>query len=242
MLKLKFKMKKFNNIKQINTNLIFISAGFLIAFIFGCKTYSVLNSDYERGIDFSSYHTYAWLPDKDNENTEYHNSIIHNNIKNYFAHHFEGFGYTADAQNPDLLFEQVVTSANKTRLYSEQHPVSSNYNYQRNPFYTPNPNPYNYNNHNGYNYNYNNQNYSGNNGYAYRPPAPQYRSETHSEKYVESTFTLNAIDRKQNKLIWTCTVQADIYDNLYIESDIHPAVHSMLKTFPMKKRKETEIK
>ena len=152
------------------------------------------------------------------------------------------------------MFEQVITSADRTSTYTEQHAVTPNYNYQSNPYYSSTPNPYNYRNSNGYNYNYNNQNYnsgpssynynysnrnnynsqnrSSNSGYGYRAPAQQYRNENHTEQYAESTFTLNAIDRKQNKLVWTCTVQADIYDNLFIEKDVHPAVHSMLKTYP----------
>lgn len=228
-----------NVLKRSNKNLVIALTGLLLAAIYGCKMFKVINSDYDRSIDFSQYHTYAWLPDKDNESSQYHNSIIHNNIKNYFSLHFAEFGYTADAENPDLLFEQVITTVNKSDNYTEQHPIATPpppYNYQANPYYTPTPNPYNYNNSNNFNYNYNQQNYS-NNGYAYRPPIQQYRTETHTQKYVETTFTLNAIDRKQNRLVWTCTVQADIYDNLYIESGIHPAVRSMIKTFPAKRLK-----
>ena len=224
-------MKTLNPIKKTNRKLIVITL--LVFTLFsGCRTYSVLNSDYDRSTDFSLYKTYAWLPDKDNESSQNQDSIIHNNIKNYFSHHFADFGYKADTENPDLLFEQVITNAIKTRTYTDQHPVISNYNYQRNPYYTSTPNPYGYNNSKAYNYNYKKQNYMRNNGYAYRPRAQQYKSETHTEEYIESTFTLNAIDRKKNKLVWTCTIQANIYNDTYIESGIHPAVHLILKTYP----------
>lgn len=246
-------MKTFGQAKQIYANLILMIAGSCMLFT-SCKTYQILNSDTDSTADFSAYHSYAWLADKDNEKTAYHNSIIHNNIKNYFSHHFAAFGYQPDTEAPDLLFEQVITSENKTRTgsYSEQHPAPAapNYNYQNNRYYTPNPNPNNYNYSNNYNYNYNNRNYNNNYGYTSNPNyynnntyyAQQYKTETHTytEKYATSTFTLNAIDRKTNKLVWTCTVQADIYDGLGIESDVHPAVHTMLKTFPAKKLKRSQ--
>ena len=227
-------MKTFKHIKQTKKGVL-IAASFLILFIYGCRTYKVLNSDYERSIDFSLYKTYAWLPDKDNETSQNNDSIVHNNIKNYFTRHFADFGYKADTENPDLLFEQVITNANKTRTYTDQHPVISNYDYQRNPYYTATPNPSNYNNSKAYNYNYKKQNYIRNNGYAYKPRKQQYKSDTHTEEYIESTFTLNAIDRKKNKLVWTCTIQANIYNDTYVESGIHPAVHLILKNYPGKK-------
>lgn len=225
-------MKIFNHIKQTKKK-VFITLGFLLMLIYGCKSYKVVNSELDTSADFSSYHTFAWLPDKDNS-TNNHDSIIHNNIKNYLSHHFEDFGYKIDTENPDLLFEQVITIANKTREYTDQHPVTQINNYQRNPYYTPTPNPYRYNNYKQYNYNYKNQNYLGNRGYAYRQRAQQYRGETHTEEYIESTFTLNAIDRKKNKLVWTCTVKANIYSGSYNKTGIHPAIHSMLKTYPKK--------
>lgn len=131
----KKKMKIFNHIKQTKKK-VFITLGFLLILIYGYKSYKVVNSELDTSADFSSYHTFAWLPDKDNS-TNNHDSIIHNNIKNYLSHHFEDFGYKIDTENPDLLFEQVITIANKTREYTDQHPVTQINNYQKEIHITP---------------------------------------------------------------------------------------------------------
>lgn len=239
--------------KQTFKNLALMVAGCCLLFT-SCKTYQVINYDTDAGADFGLYRSYAWLPDKssDDHASQYHNDIIHNNIKNYLAHHFAALGYTPDNESPDLLFEQVITAENKTKSgsYTDQHPIASkpNTNYQNSRYYNPNPNPYNYNNSNGYNYNYQNRNYNNNYGYTANPnysnnrsyqQQQQYKTDSHSytKKYVTSTITLNAIDRRRNKLVWTATVQADIYDDLSITTDIHPAVHTLIKTYPVKPSK-----
>lgn len=200
-----------------------------------CSIYSVITSDYDRNTDFTQYKTYAWLPDKDNANSAYNNSIIRNNIKNYFTHELvDNYGFTVNTDKPDILMEIVVTKINRTK--SEEHPINTavpnrpNYNtygynnnpyqqnpYSNNPYYTPQPNPYNYNNYNS--------------GYRYQT---QYVKEQHN--YTESNIKINMIDLKRNELVWTATAIADIYDeNTYnISDNIHPAVHKILKYFPIK--------
>lgn len=72
-------MKTLNQIKKANIKPIVVIL--LVFTLFsGCRTYSVLNSDYDRGVDFSLYKTYSWLPDKDDEYSQNHDSIIHNNL------------------------------------------------------------------------------------------------------------------------------------------------------------------
>lgn len=227
-------MKPLNKFKNPNGKAII--AVLLVATLFSsCRTYKVLDSESDKSADFNSYKTYSWLPDKESESSHNQDSIIHNNVKNYFSRHFSDFGYKVDTENPDILFEQVITNEKKTRTYRDQHPVVNNY--QNNPYYTPTPNPYGYKKSSAYNYNYKKQNYRGNNGYVYKQRAQQYKGDTHDEEYIESTFTLNAIDRKKNQLIWTCTIQANIYNDTYVESGIHPAIHLMLKNYPAKKVK-----
>lgn len=51
--------------------------------VYSCALYSVVSSDYDRSADFSSYKTFAWLPDKDNSSNALNNQIVRNNIKNY---------------------------------------------------------------------------------------------------------------------------------------------------------------
>ena len=198
--------------------------------------YSVISSDYDRGVNFSKYRTYAWLPDKDNLTNLESNAIVRNNIKNFFSHELnENYAFSPDTATPDVLLEIKVTVVDKKKF--EEHAVFSQpsaiqYNtylytgdpYSRNryssgPYYSPFPNPYIY---------------SGSNTAYFNTRVTQYVQESHDFK--ESTLTLNMIDTKLNRLVWAVSVQADVYDgSTYdLSKEIHPAVHGMLKRSPLK--------
>ena len=51
---------------------------------------------------------------------------------------------------------------------------------------------------------------------------------------MKGAITLNFIDRKNKKLIWTGTAEGDIYDPGMINKDLHPAVHRILDEYPVK--------
>jgi hypothetical protein len=239
-----------------NKKNVLITCTLLLLFAAGCSLYSVVSTDKDETTDFIKYKTYAWLPDKDNSNNSLNNQIMRNNIKNYFSHELiDNYSFEVNIDTPDVLMEVTVTLANKTRI--EEHPVtntvpnySSNYSYgypyqnnpypqnphSQNPYYTPQPNQYNYNGYNNNNYNYNNNSY---NGYRYQTT---YVKEQHN--YTESSVTINMIDRLRNELVWTSTAQADIYSENpeYVKSELHPAVHKMMKYFPIKKVEKPNYK
>jgi hypothetical protein len=206
----------------------------LLFFLVGCSVYSVVSSDKDNKTDFTKYKTFAWLPDKDNSDTILNNQIMRNNIKNYFTHEFvDNYSLTANLDTPDVLMEFEVTVFEKVKkdvhlvsktipIYSYGYPYPhnaypNNY-YSHHKYYSPQPNPYNFN---GYI-----------NGYRYQST---YIKDKHP--YTESNITINMIDSKTNELIWTATAQTDIYENesKNVKNDIHPAVHKMLKYFPVKR-------
>lgn len=226
--------------------IILITCSLPLIFASGCTLYSVISTDKDSTADFTNYKTYAWLPDKDNSNNELNNQIMRNNIKNYFTHEMvENYGFTANPNTPNVLMEFKVTVVNKVK--TEEHPVTNtvpNYStgypyqnnrypanpYSQNQYYTPQPNPYNYN---GYNSNYmNTYNNGQNSGYRYQTT---YVKEQHN--YTQSTITVNMIERERNEMVWTVTAQVDIYDDnsQNLQNDIHPAVHRMMKYFPIKR-------
>jgi hypothetical protein len=209
-----------------------------LIFVASCSQnrYSVISSDYDRGVNFEKYKTYAWLPDKDNLTDLESNAIVRNNIKNYFSHELnDNYAFRPDTATPDVLLEIIVTVMNKEKV--EEHAVFSQspaiqYNtylytgnpysrslYSSGPFYTPYPNPYIY---------------SGYNSAPIYSGVTQYLKERH--EFKESTLTLNMIDTKSNRLVWATSVQADIYDGTTYDwsKEIHPAVHGMLKRSPLK--------
>lgn len=174
----------------------------------GCNLYTDISTDRDRTADFSSYHTFAWLPDKDTTSSAYNNGIIRNNTMNYFSHCMGERGLRAEVDTPDVLLELVVTSIKK-----ETTVLSPAYYPSYNPYYYPFPNAYYYRGHYGYPYS---------SGYS-----------TRQAEYHESTITLNVIDRRTNKLVWSGRAAGDLYDPSFIESNLHPAVFDILREFPI---------
>lgn len=193
-----------------------------IIVLVGCSTtYNAVSTDYDRVINFSQYKTFAWLPDKaDTANTPYNNEIIRNNIRNYFGQCMSDRGYQFDGESPDILMQLVITNAKKERVITS-YPSSYYYRpyYFGSFYYTPYPYGYYYRHYPSYGYGY-----SGFPGY----------STTQKQEYVNGSITLNFIDRKNNKLVWTGTAEGDIYDASHISHDLHPAVHSILNEYPVK--------
>lgn len=198
-----------------------VSASILIVMLAGCSTYSKVYSDSDKSVDFTQYKTFAWLPDKaDTANTPYNNEIIRNNVRNYFGQCMSDRGYNADLENPDLLMQVVITNAKKERVVTS-YPSSYYYRpyYYGSHYYSPYRFGYYYNYYPSYRYGY-----SGYPGY----------STTQKQEYVNGSITLNLIDRKANKLVWSGTAEGDIYDPSQISSDLHPAVHRILDEYPVK--------
>lgn len=184
-----------------------------------CSTYAKVYSDYDRSADFSKYKTFAWLPDKaDSNNTPYNNEIIRNTIRNYFGRCMSDRGYSFNAENPDVLMQLVITNAKKERVVTTYPPSYYYRPYYYGSFYY---NPYSF----GYYYRYYPfYGYSYGSGFSTTPKV----------EYVNGSITLNLIDTKSRKLIWTGTAEGDIYDPAVIERDIHPAAHSILDDYPVK--------
>lgn len=187
--------------------------------IAGCSTYSKIYSDFDRSADFTKYKTFAWLPDKtDTTNSPYNNEIIRNNLRNYFGQCMSDRGYSFDFENPDVLMQLVITNSKKEKILPS---YSSIYYYR--PYY-----------YGSYYY----QPYAF--GYYYRYyPSYSYSTfigypTTYRIEYVNGAITLNFIDRKTNKMVWTGTAEGDIYDPAMISHDLHPAIHNILAQYPVK--------
>ncbi len=180
-------------------------------------------SDYDRGVDFNSYKSFAWLPDKDSASNPYDNQIIRNNTQNYFTHCFGERGYKLNLDTPDVLMQLVVNSEKKSYTVTSPSYPYSHYSYS-NPYYYPY----------GSYYYYRGPSYSNYYGYSY------WNNYTTTKKveYMKNSITVNVIDRKQNKLVWTATTEGDIYDPAYISENLHPAVYDLLDNYPITPIKE----
>ena len=199
---------------------------FLIG-ICGCNVYTVTSSYYDRSIDFSKYATFAWLPDsgmtarKDSfRNSAYDNDIIRNNAKNYIAHNLSTKGYRIDVDAPDMLVQLVLFNEKKELKIAEHPPLPPPY-YYRNRFYYPFYYPY-------YDY-YTYYGWGCNTYYCNHIPV-------YKQTYVKGTITINVYDRTLKKLIWSASAEGDLYDPSYIQDNVHPAIRTILKSFPVKQK------
>lgn len=197
-----------------------ITISILILTFVGCTTtYTAVSSYSDSTVDFTKYKTFAWLPDKlDTSNRPYKNESVRKNIRNYFGQCMSDRLYTIDRKSPDLLMQLVIKNS---KMKSNSSYNSSSYAYSP-PYLGSNDNsPYDdyYNDYAIYEYDYLND--------------PLYSSNS-KEAYVNGAITLNFIDRKTKKLVWSGTARGDIYDPLEMYHDLHPVVHKILSKYPVK--------
>ncbi len=198
--------------------LVGIFTGLLL--ITSCSTFTNIYSDYDRSIDFEQYKSFAWLPDSVTISTavdtakdpRYDNDIVRNNTKNYVNHCLGNRGYLVNSDTPDVVLQLVLLNENKERIITNPSYYYSDYYYNNRYYY-----PYYYPNYGYYTY-------------SYWDYYPEY---SYKQSYVKGTIILNMYDRKQKKLVWTGIAEGDIYDPAYLQYDIHPAVHEIIKQFPV---------
>lgn len=207
MSKIKYYIKSFR--------VLFLFCGILL--MSSCGVFTEVTISADSGVNLSNYKTFAWLPDQvDTTNTPYNNELIRNNLKNYFGQNFAGRGFRMERNKPDILLQIIVSNTKRhAELIYPIHPTEYYFApyYYKSRYYSP------------YAYEYYFQDsivYCYSNGICVQ-----------KVEYVEGSITLNVIDRKLNKLVWTGTAKGDIYDPTYINKDIHPAVKRIMKEFPL---------
>lgn len=193
----------------------------ILSILSGCRIYSNISSIADVDTDFSKFKTFAWLPDKpDTANLPYNNEIIRNNIRNYVGQEFAARGYSVNLDTPDILLKIEINDELKEKGFIVS-PFPDPYYYCNyyygSIYYFPYPYEYYYHNYNTYCY------------------PPDYFIQ--NIEYVESSITLNIIDRIKNKLVWSGTARGNIYDEKYINKNIHPAIVAIMKKYPVKKLK-----
>jgi hypothetical protein len=205
--------------------------GFIIVVMCGCSgnIFQKISSNYDHTVDFKKYHTYAWLDDnKPHTETPFDNEIVENNIENYIDKELAKRNYSAQINEPDLLFQLVLTNKPKTRL--EKIPIYSSGIYANYP-----PNSYRYYSERGYRWN------------AYRYgyldyTVPPYRIGTRlvTTHFDRSKISIYVFERVSNRLIWTGSAKGNVYDEQYNQSDIHPAIIDILDKYPVKPVKKSQ--
>lgn len=192
-----------------------------MAVVSGCtrNVYRTTNYKSDSDTDFKRYKSFAWLPEKDSAGKGTVQAIMRNNTVNYFTHCFGEMGYKADVDEPDLLLQLVVKSETK-EIENPQVPKpysTTKVTIYSNPFLHPLSNPFHYNKPFTYTY-------------VNLPTGKEPKPET----YLKNAITLNVIDRAQQKLVWSSTASANLYDSAYQSLNLHPVVYEMLNNYPVK--------
>lgn len=201
---------------------------FVLLFFAGCTNYisqyKLSELAYDRTVDFTTYKTFSWVPIRMGDSLRAVEQIVYNNTVNYFANELKARNMSIDKENPDLLFELKVNETKERRAERIRDTVIAirdNDRYRAlapdNQYYSLNPEMYYYTK--PYDYEYD--------GYIYGFTAD-------TLKFTNSTITLNVLDRKQNKFIYTATVEADLFENEAMQRELHPAVQTLLENYPVK--------
>ncbi|MFZ6023100.1 MAG: DUF4136 domain-containing protein [Bacteroidota bacterium] len=209
---------------KLNTksfSIIVTAIAVLLIVLNGCsqKIYKDIQSSFDKSVDFKKYKTFAWLPDKDTANAKINYGMIRNNAVNYFTHCMGERGYKANIDSPDVLLELIIKSETKEKkdLTLPAPYSTTTVTTYANPYLHPLSNPLKYTKPFTYKYfNY--------------PPQNQVQKET----YLKNSITLNVIDRTQQKIVWSGTAKADLYDTAYLQMNLHPVVYDILEQYPIK--------
>ena len=206
--------------KKYSSKVIIVSVILSMAFA-SCSrgVYKDIQSSYDKSADFKQYKTFAWLTDKDSTNAKSIFGLMRNNTVNYFTHCMGERGYKADIDSPDVLLELIIKSETKEKddLTLPKPFSTTTVTVYANPYLHPLSNPFKYNKPFTYKYfNY--------------PSEKQLPRDT----YLKNSITLNVIDRALQKVIWTGTANADLYDKKYLQMNLHPVIYDILEKYPIK--------
>jgi hypothetical protein len=194
----------------------------------GCTTERVY-SDQVKGVEFSSYKTYAWIPTgKDTtEQSDFNNDVTYQNIRQATDKEMAKRGYVLDATNPDLLLnvhanfekrEELVQRPMYSTYYNYYYPGFNNYAYY--PGYFP-----------GYV-----GSYYGGYGYHNSPMISGY--DIQEIEYTEGTVVIDAIDRKSQKVIWRGWTEERLDDPDDLD-ELYDNVDNVFKKYPVKEREDS---
>jgi len=166
-----------------------------------------------KGVDFSKYKTYAWLPTKD---TAYTKLIDKKNLELHLAaaviHQLTLRGMTLDTLKPDCLFTYTLVM---NQTYDIGKPPPQIYNMQA---YAPV--------------------YPGQASVYYYIPAnvaPPYNGGIDATTYRDGSLVIDMIDRQDNKVIWRTSAagKQDEETRSGVKATVESIVPIMFRKFPV---------
>ncbi len=170
-----------------------------------------VSTDYDRTVDFSRYHTYAFVkPDIHVcTNPLYNSPLLMEHIEGNLVRELGERNLTQQPANPDLLVKVYTYAENKTRTVYSDSPYA--------PFlpYRWGFSPYRF---------------------GYLPFGGYYGGwgQTYNQKYMQGTLLVDLLDANTHKLLWRGAVQG-VVDNLNrLNRQVARGVHKLMKEYPVK--------
>lgn len=196
----------------MNRILPLLSVTCLLGIVMSCNVYKKVTVNGDRSFDYSKYSSYAWLPNSDSTaNSEYDNSTIRNNTHHFFNHCMRQREYKVDTLAPDLLFKLEWVNIPKAFDYAQLGSMPTYMEELVDYLWYPGD----YSTLDEWDIDY----------------------EVKTKEYAYGAIILNIFDRKEKRLLWRGVAEGNIYDADKIYDDLHPAVHRMMKQFPIKPKK-----
>ncbi len=197
-----------------------ISGIFLMAVITGCSTVLV-QSDYDREINFTNFHTFDWTTQSENagSNADQRITLFERRLKKSVDKELTANGFQKQtAERPDFLIAYSIQVEDQVNV------LSSGYGYGA----------YGYR---GYGHGYSHRYGYGGYGHGYGHHRYGYRSRYYggSRLYAEVTLVLDFVDPESNNVIWRGLYKDEIDESgilIMTEEKITKAVKKILKEFP----------
>jgi hypothetical protein len=190
---------------------LFASAAMLLG---ACSSYKYYSNKSDH-VDFSKYHSYAWVPSGElKANRVYDNTFAEEQIIDAASRELNERGLQLDNRRPDLLIRYSALVNDKTRTYS--NPVyyrAPSYYIPRVTYYAGRPIYY----------------------YQYVNPFPVYvGSELRKETFEEANVMIDIIDRETSKVIWRGWGKGEVNNPEKAVKDIPKVIDNIFGKFPAK--------
>ena len=186
----------------------------LLILIGSCNVYQDVQIIKDKNVDFEQYETYAWLPEKETSaDSDYDNDFIRQKTRNYFGHCMEQRQLKPDTVNPELLLQiEWLSHAREVEMPSIQDwPTYYDAEYYNAPTI-----------------------YIYDDKVTGRPFVGKEYIKNEVVQYAHGGAKLTVVERETNKTIWQGVAQGDLYDPNVMYDDLHPAIHKIMKKFPIK--------
>ena len=232
-------------------------AGLIVSILSACTSIQNTYSEVDPEVDFTQYHTFAWLPrDSSSQiNILYESPMVQNKLIEAVSLELMSRGLSPTEETPDLLVQFTIIIEDRQRIISTPQysyaPVYQNDPNQPSfidPYYSPYPYDYSYSfysppgnyyypgvNNLNYRFNYLNYNFPYSN--AYRPVVTG--SNFQQVEFKEGTIIIDVIDRESSSLIWRGWSQGDFINPVEFKSGIDIVVRYIFDRFPLLKTRQT---